>query len=174
MSVDVAIREAAAAYIGWMYRGTGAPARVAERGPWVPASVVRERAEPQATDCCTFAAGVLSRALPGAWPADAWSQMMILDAGRPWSTIECPIAAGVAELVSEPAPGRWHIVQSWSGLRLGRVAPGASGHTWLLWGPDAVLEASSAAGRVRWAERSWADQCRRYDEVRVAWLRGAR
>ena len=172
MSVDVAIREAAAAYLGWGYRSPAIPARVAESGPWVPDSVVRRYGEstPAATDCCTFVAGVLSRACPGKWPADAWAQMMILDAGRPWSTVECPIGAGVAVAAAEPEPGRWYVAQGWSGLRLGRVEQGATGHTWLQWGADRILEASSRAGKVTWTERAWADQRRRYDEVRLAHL----
>jgi hypothetical protein len=170
VTIDERIRVAASAYVGWAYRAEGQPARVAEPGPWVPASVVRRPVEPEGTDCCTFVAGVLSRACPGRWPADAWAQAMILDARRPWSTVECPVSAGVAREVGEPIPGHWHVVQGWSGLRLGQVVAGATGHTWLQWGDGLVLEASSAARRVRWRSTPWAYQRRRYDEVRIARL----
>lgn len=171
MSLDERIRVAACDYLGWSYRPSGSPARVARAGaPWVPDAVVREAAEPTATDCCTFVSGVLSVACPGRWPADAWPQMMILDGTRPWSTVDCPIAAGVAVAADSPLGWGWYVVQGWSGLRLGRVEPGATGHTWLQYGTSTILEASSSARTVRWAERPWADTLRRYGAVRLALL----
>ena len=90
-------------------------------------------------------------AMPGGnWTRAVHADLMIMDAKRPWSPIDAVEAAEVGGRVTEPIPGRVHLVQWW----LDPVAL-KGGHTALIYAgmapeisPGLIIEATDAA--VAW------------------------
>lgn len=101
---------------------------VPDRMPGVPPDLPTE---PHLTDCTTYAAWVLLASHPALRRVEGlWSELAVWDGARPWSGIEALSALGYAEAM--PQRSGWYWAQSWSGLRGGRVVPGASGHARLV------------------------------------------
>ena len=86
-----------------------------------------------------------------------WADSQVMDAARPWSALDAAIKLGgciiaprlVTSTVSAPAmvPGRWHLVQRWTGLHASAQVvfdpggdPVSRGHTYLV--------RANAGGRV--------------------------
>jgi len=183
-ALSVATLAEVAWYAGWEYATGSAPSLVAQPSRLAPASVVWTPGKKTRTVCCVFVGGVLGRVYDrvATWTPNAWSSFMITDPARPWSLFDECVAAGVATpATGAPAPGKWYVAQGWSGLQNGRVVSGSTGHQWLQWGPDLLVEANSAtdedadgsstdAGDVAWRHRTWSAQAGRYDEVRLGLL----
>jgi len=171
-------------YVGWDYATGTQPSLVAQPSTLAPASVVWAPGKKTKTVCCVFTAGILGRVYDrtAVWTSNAWSRFMISDPNRPWSQLDECVAAGVTRATTgTPALGKWYIVQGWSGLVNGKVVSGSTGHQWLQWGPDLLVEAttytdedadgsSTDAGAVAWRHRSWGAQSNRYTEVRLGEL----
>lgn len=168
-TTDEAIRHAASFYLGSLYDGQRP--RVAHASQWIPAQLVSNDPAP-GTSCSPFAGAVVIDAFPMArWSSQSWADLQIMDAARPWSPIAAVVAAGIGSEVGRPMSGRWHYCQGWSGLDNGRIVATSGGHSWLCYGDDLILQASSAAGRVTWTRREWTQSLGRYGSgVRVAVL----
>jgi hypothetical protein len=132
-------------------------------------------------DCCTLAERILHRVYPSApWSRRTHVDFMIShgDRTRPFSPVDAAVEAGVGQAVDELVAGRWHLVQGWRRLDVsGRIVPGAStGHTFLFLAGafDAVdghvLEATNL-NHAWWRAVRWADQRKKFDEVRLAVLK---
>jgi hypothetical protein len=160
-------------YVGWDYSpklpdGSRMPARVAMPCLLAPANIVWAPGKKTDTVCCVFVAGVIGRVYDktAKWSSTAWQRFMI-PASEPWGPVNEAIAAGIGKAYSgTPQPGKWYIVQKWTGLVNGQVVKGASGHQWLQWGPDLLVEANTYTdedadgsatdeGAVAWRHKPW-------------------
>lgn len=170
-------------YPGWDYSAAGTPALVARDSRLAPDSVVWQPGKKTDTVCNVFLAGVVGCVYENSarWTADAWAMFMV-PVDHPWGMIEECVAAGIGiEHIDPPRSNKWYVAQGWSGLVNGKVVAGSTGHQWLQWGPDLLAEAttwndedadgnSTDPGAVAWRHRSWADQVKRFDEVRLVAL----
>jgi hypothetical protein len=132
------------------------------------------------TICCIYVAGVVGRVFDEAakWTSKAWARFMVPDS-EPWGMVNECVAAGIGRAYTgTPQPGKWYVVQGWSGLVNGQVVDGSSGHQWIQWGPDLLCEAntytdedadgkSTDEGAVAWKHRAWDPK---HDEVRLVEL----
>lgn len=184
MTLDTAIRVELAEYLGWDYSKAGAPSLVAKPCRLAPDRVVWRPGAKTTTVCCVVVAGVLGRVYDAdaRWSSRAWQRCMV-PADEPWAMLAEFVDAGIGVVVpSPPQPGRWYAAQGWKGLVGGKVVAGSSGHQWLQYGPDLLVEAttwtdedadgkSTDPGAVAWRHRTWSAQLARYDEVRLVELR---
>ena len=174
-------------YPGWDYTDysvSGALALVARASRLAPANVVWRKGLKTDTVCCVFVGGVVGCVYDKTanWTADAW-QLFMVPVDHPWGMVEECIASGIGDAyLGSPQANCWYVAQGWSGLVDGKVVPTSKGHQWLQWGPDLMVEAttwndedgdgsSTDPGAVAWRHRSWVDQVKRYDEVRLVVLR---
>jgi len=119
----------------------------ASRWCGVPYGHPRTRGDWSVVDCSTLTARVLE-AVYGRLSTQEWLDVVIGDAGRPWSPIELASSRWGSE-VTDPVPARWHLLQGW---RTMPPAQPASGHAMLVWSSGGhlnVLEAQRGYG-VRW------------------------
>jgi hypothetical protein len=98
--------------------------------------------------------------------------LMIADDEQPFSPLAAVVRLGIAEHVSEPQRGRWHVVQGWVVLPGGDGDP--EGHSMLWWHPMSgnvgrVLEANK---RHPWDYTAkWGERTARYTAgIRIAAL----
>lgn len=170
-------------YVGWDYATGSAPSLVAQPSRLAPSNVVWAPGKKTKTVCCVFVAGIVGRVYDkqAQWTSTAWQRFMV-PASEPWGMINECLASGIGvPHTGTPKAGKWYVVQGWSGLVDGQVVTGSTGHQWLQWGPDLLVEAttytdedadgsSTDAGAVAWRHRSWSAQSSRYTEVRLVEL----
>lgn len=181
-------------FLGYDYTDRKQPgnvALVARPSRLAPAAATWAIGKKTDTVCCVVLAGVVGcvydsarGAVPAAaWSVKAWKNMMVQDVAAPWSVTDECLAAGIGTLhTGAPVAGRWYVAQGWKGLVNGQIVEASTGHQWLQWGPDLMVEAttwtdedgddrSTDPGAVAWRVRTWAKQSARYDEVRLVALR---
>jgi hypothetical protein len=174
-------------YIGYDYtdfKVTGAVALVARGSKLAPTNVTWAVGKKTDTVCSVQMAGILGCVYDkiAKWTANAWANMQIFDAAKPWSVIDELIAAGVGvPFVGVPQAGKAYACQGWKGLVGGKIVSGSSGHQFIMLGPDLMLESttwtdedgdgnSTDPGASAWRHRTWAKTASRYDEVRLVEL----
>jgi hypothetical protein len=175
-------------YLGWDYtdfKVSGARAYVARGSRLAPANVTWGIGNKTKTVCSVQLAGILGCVYDAVakWSANAWANMQIFDAAKPWSVIDELIAAGVGRAyVGVPQVGKAYACQGWKGLVDGKIVAGKStGHQFIMLGPDLLLESttwtdedgdgnSTDLGASAWRHRAWAKTVSRYDKVRLVEL----
>jgi hypothetical protein len=196
VTTDQTIRILAASLLGWAYpppcpKGDRAawdkahPVRVPRElaSPLMPPVLLWDPGEGKWINCSPMTGALLGAAFPKAWQPQDWAALQVLPS-NPWSPIDVAVLRGVGSYVNEPLPNRWHLVQQWSGLVNGQIAPGCSGHAVLQYGLDRQLQATTwvdldgdgkrtDTGRVTWTEYPWVDFAKRHTENRLCVLREA-
>lgn len=171
-------------YAGWDYAAKNEVSLVARPSRLAPSQDTWSPGRKTKTICCVFVAGELGCVYEqtARWTANAWQRFMV-PTDDPWGMLDESVEAGIGTLFTGvPQSNRWYVVQGWNGLIDGKIVASSRGHQWLSWGPDLIIEATTLTdedgdgssddpGQVAWRHRSWVDQAKRYEEVRLVELR---
>lgn len=105
------------------------------------------------TNCVTFAEGVLQAAFPEINWAPLHSDLMIGDAGRPFSNVEALVSSGFREVIF-PTPGTFSYCQGWRSIEPLR------GHCFFFWRPPVPFDTPSMILEATNATSDWYRPCR--------------
>jgi len=153
--------EAAAHFLGYRYAFAtkGHRSRVPVIRDPLPSSLLWEPGMERRIDCSGFITAALAFAYADLveWDAQAYGEMQVFDAGRPWSPVECWTRHNLgAPLPNNEHAQGWGVYQGWVSAEPGSIS---GGHQWAYHGGMGVRVHSTIRGGIGpiWERAHWED-----------------